>query len=68
MLKMQKTKTSEAIEVSLVINEMLKDWISCINTITADDGKEFSEHKKIAEACQVHFYFANPYPPWATRN
>jgi IS30 family transposase len=64
MLKMKRTKTREAIEVSLAINEMLEDWIPYINTITADNGKEFSEHKKIAKAYQVDFYFANPYSPW----
>jgi IS30 family transposase len=47
---MRKTKTREAIEISLAINEMLEDWVPYINTITADNGKEFSEYKKIAEA------------------
>ena len=64
MLKMKKTKTREATEVRVAINEMLEDWIPFINTITADNGKEFSEHKKISEQCQIDFYFANPYSPW----
>lgn len=64
MLKMKKTKTREATEVRDAINEMLEEWIPYIKTITADNGKEFSEHKKVAESCQVDFYFANPYSPW----
>ena len=64
MLKMKKTKTREATEVRIAINEMLEDWIPFINTITADNGKEFTEHKKVSEQCQVDFYFANPYSPW----
>lgn len=64
MLKMKKTKTREANEVRIAINEMLEEWIPYLNTITADNGKEFAEHKKVAESCQVDFYFANPYSPW----
>ena len=43
---------------------MLEEWIPYINTITSDNGKEFEEHKSIAEKCQIDFYFANPYSPW----
>lgn len=34
------------------------------HTITADNGKEFSEHKKISKALGVDFYFAHPYSSW----
>jgi len=64
MLRMKKTTTREATEISAAINELLEEWIPYINTITSDNGKEFAEHKKIAEACQIDFYFANPYSPW----
>jgi IS30 family transposase len=64
MLKMKKTKTREAKEIRIAINQMLEEWVPYINTITADNGKEFAEHKKIAENCQIDFYFANPYSPW----
>ncbi len=33
-------------------------------TITADNGTEFHQHKKIEERCQTTFYFANPYHSW----
>jgi len=64
MLKMRKTATREAAEVENAIYEMLEEWIPYINTITSDNGKEFAEHKSIAEKCQIDFYFANPYSPW----
>lgn len=64
MLKMKKTVTKEATEVRIAINEMLEEWIPFLKTITSDNGKEFAEHKKITEECQIDFYFANPYSPW----
>lgn len=34
------------------------------NTITADNGKEFSGHKEISNVLGVDFYFAHPYSSW----
>ena len=33
-------------------------------TITADNGKEFSNHQKIASELGIEFYFAKPYQSW----
>jgi IS30 family transposase len=33
-------------------------------TITADNGTEFHQYKRIEEATNVTFYFANPYHSW----
>lgn len=48
-----------------------KKTISLINrdplnfkTITADNGTEFHQYKKIEERCNTRFYFANPYHSW----
>ena len=35
-----------------------------IRTITSDNGKEFAEHKCIAEKLGVDFFFAHPYHSW----
>lgn len=35
-----------------------------LHTITSDNGKEFAEHKAIAEALGVDYYFAHPYHFW----
>ena len=35
-----------------------------IYTITGDNGKEFADHKTIAEELELDFYFARPYHSW----
>lgn len=41
--------------------EILNPFKPIINTITADNGKEFAEHKTISIGLDVDFYFAKPY-------
>jgi IS30 family transposase len=35
-----------------------------LKTITADNGKEFAGHQKIAQELDIAFYFAKPYHSW----
>ncbi|RBD09133.1 IS30 family transposase, partial [Xanthomonas oryzae pv. oryzae] len=35
-----------------------------VHTLTADNGKEFADHRLIAACLQSDFYFADPYCPW----
>lgn len=35
-----------------------------VKTITADNGTEFHQYKKIEERCNTQFYFANPFHSW----
>jgi hypothetical protein len=35
-----------------------------VKTITADNGTEFHQYKRIEDCCSVKFYFANPYHSW----
>lgn len=51
--------------------QLNKKTISLINrdplnvkTITADNGTEFHQYKKIEERCDTKFYFANPFHSW----
>ena len=46
------------------IVELLGDWIPYINTITADNGKEFASHKFVAEQLNIDYFFARPYHSW----
>lgn len=50
------------------LNEKAKMLINrrpgLFKTITADNGTEFHQYKKIEEAVNVKFYFANPYHSW----
>jgi len=64
VLKMKKVerRTKEAVGTAVI--EMLKAWMWFIKTITGDNGKEFSDHEKIAEYLNIKFYFARPYHSW----
>ena len=44
--------------------ELLSPVAHWVHTITADNGKEFAEHKKIAKALDADVYFAHPYASW----
>jgi len=35
-----------------------------IHTITSDNGKEFANHKAIAQLLNIDFFFAKPYHSW----
>jgi IS30 family transposase len=35
-----------------------------VNTITSDNGHEFSQHKKISGKSGTEFYFTHPYSAW----
>lgn len=39
-------------------------WVNHLETITADNGKEFANHKHISEELALDFFFAHPYASW----
>lgn len=43
---------------------LLTPFKSLVHTITADNGKEFAWHEKIAKQLDCKFYFAHPYHSW----
>jgi IS30 family transposase len=49
--------------VSRAVIELLS-WVSHLETITADNGKEFANHKHISEELELDFFFAHPYASW----
>lgn len=55
-------KTSE--EVTKATIKLLKPYKDFVHTLTADNGKEFSGHEKIAKALEADVYFAHPYSSW----
>ena len=57
----KKVFSKDAMEVSKAIISMLSDYKDACHTITFDNGREFSEHKVIAEALEAEMYFAHPY-------
>jgi transposase, IS30 family len=57
-----KNKTADLVEQTLV--EMLKKSPFTPQTLTFDNGKEFTNHQKIAEQTNTSVYFAYPYHSW----
>jgi len=64
MLRMKKVETKEAPIVAAAAIELLQEWKPYLFTITADNGKEFANHKNIASELNINFYFATPYHSW----
>ena len=44
--------------------ELLKPFSVKAHTITADNGKEFAEHERIAKELKTNVYFTHPYSSW----
>lgn len=57
----RKVLSKSATEVADALIDMLKPFQSLVHTITADNGLEFAEHKRIAASLDADFYFADPY-------
>lgn len=64
MLFMDKIDSKEASVIEEKTIELLQDWKPLIKTITSDNGKEFANHKSIAEVLEIDYYFAKPYRSW----
>lgn len=59
-----KVKRKTAASVSSAIIRLLKPLAHHVKTLTSDNGKEFADHKAIAQALNADFYFAHPYASW----
>ena len=61
---MAKVERKTAAQVRSAIIRLLRPHARKVLTLTADNGKEFAEHKDIAESLEADFYFAHPYASW----
>jgi IS30 family transposase len=61
---MAKLNGKNADELAMKAVEILQPHTHWIHTITGDNGKEFADHKKIAQQIGIDFYFAKPYHSW----
>ena len=59
-----KVDRKTATQVSSAIIRLLRPHAQKVLTLTADNGKEFAEHKDIAKSLETDFYFAHPYASW----
>lgn len=44
--------------------KILAEWKPFMQTITSDNGKEFTLHREIACELEIDYYFAKPYHSW----
>jgi len=63
-LWMAKLDGKEATPLAQKTIELLKPHKHWLHTITADNGKEFAQHQKIAKETETQIYFARPYHSW----
>ena len=55
-------KTAHAVRKAIL--KRLEPLSERVLTLTADNGKEFSQHDDMAQALEAAFYFAHPYASW----
>ena len=67
LLKMKKFAGQRAQQLAMATIELLEDMKPFLNTITADNGREFAAHQTISKALEIDFYFARPYHSWERR-
>ncbi|MBW2202491.1 MAG: IS30 family transposase [Deltaproteobacteria bacterium] len=51
-------------QMAKAIAQLLRPYKDNVLTITADNGKEFTQHKKISKSLKADVYFAHPYHAW----
>jgi len=62
VMKKVENKTAELVAAATI--ELLRPYKDLVLTITADRGKEFAHHEKVAKALDCDYYFAHPYSSW----
>ena len=61
---LRKVKRRKAKLVSAAVIDLLQPVADRSHTITADNGKEFADHERIAHELEISFFFAHPYAAW----
>ena len=61
---LRKVKQCKAKLVSAAVIDLLQPVADRLHTITADNGKEFADHERIAHELEISFFFAHPYAAW----
>ena len=59
-----KVSRRTADEVEEALTRRLGEMMDCVLTITADNGKEFTNHQAITDKLGAPVYFASPYCSW----
>jgi transposase, IS30 family len=61
---LSKVEQRTADQVSKAMIDLLLPVSDHLQTITADNGKEFAEHERVTHELQVDFFFAHPNAAW----
>ena len=62
MRKLKKGKMAKPLANELI--DMMLPYKNCIKTITCDNGREFSDFKRIEKKLGIQIYFVHPYCSW----
>jgi len=62
LMRKGENKTAELVATATI--ELLRPDKDRVLTLTADRGKEFACHEKVAKALECDYYFAPPYSCW----
>jgi len=62
LLRKVESKTAQAVADAVI--ELMKSLPVRTHTVTADNGKEFADHERIANELNTDIYFAHPYSSW----
>jgi IS30 family transposase len=62
LLRKVERKSAQAVADAVI--ELLRALPARAHTITADNGKEFGDHERIASDLRTDVYFAHPYSSW----
>ncbi len=62
--KIKKIQSKDAQIVKQAFIELLNEFKPILQTITSDNGKEFSGHQDIARQLDIDYYFANLNKSW----
>lgn len=61
---MMKIEKNTAHLAARAIIKMLRPYSDYVHTITFDNGREFSDHERVASVLNCDCYFATPYHSW----
>ena len=64
LVLLRKVERRTADLVSEAVIDLLQPISERLHTITADNGKEFAEHERIARELNTDFFFAHPFAAW----
>ena len=64
LIRLVKAPSKTAEHVSRALIDSLEPMSSFVETLTADNGKEFAYHQKVSNKLKAGFYFAKPYHSW----